>query len=87
MRKTLILVIIALFVGIVIGYLYSNYNYKEQSTKISAANVELKNCLNQVDRNDPLGLFDKNSTQEAKRKVCFTKYPPKNNLDPLGIGL
>ena len=47
-------------------------------------NFELQNCLNKTKKEDPLGLFNKNSDEETKRQECIKKYStdPKN---PLGI--
>jgi len=58
----------------------------EATGKISAStqNSDLQNCLNKVNKDDPLGILSTNTNEEASRQDCINKYST-NSKNPLDI--
>jgi len=48
-----------------------------------SAETSLQDCLNKL--KDPLGIGSGTDTEAKQRQDCFTKFPPKDKNNPLGI--
>lgn len=57
--------------------------YFEVKLRSSNEISSLDDCLNQL--NDPIGIGDNSDTEEKQRQECFSKFPPEDPNNPLGI--
>jgi len=48
-----------------------------------SVDTSLQDCLNKL--KDPLGIGSGTDTEAKQRQECFTKFPPKDKNNPLGI--
>jgi len=77
MRKYLI--VLALVIGLLIGYFFRDYQYKQEMKKADDY-VKSLNLDKQNSQNDPLNLF---GSPNPALDDCFKKVNPN---DPLGVG-